>query len=166
MPRIGLRAPARDVLCSSLEDCRAKNILVELGKIYEVEAELDREVPLELWEKKTFEAVKAVRQQYPSVSINYIEIDGKRVILQLFDPHDEAEARGVFAPIIAILVLFLSILIASYALVSLVIRGVESGALPKPPRAEDIGFAVKAAAVAWVVGSLAALASSLRPRRR
>ena len=86
---VGVRYRVEEYVCRSKEECESKEPDLVPGYVYEVRAVLDSPVP---WFRPEglgalWEALKAVRRQYPGISFNYLEVsdDGKSVIIQLFD---------------------------------------------------------------------------------
>jgi len=165
MPEVGVRLPVTETICSSKQDCESKNPAMELGVVYEVEAVLDRELSGDDF-KKVYEVIKQVRSRYPGVSINYIGIQGNRVIVQMFDE----QPAGAWQ-VIAILVLILAILIAAqplYHIVELFIRALKELAekLPEvlPQLPWWVGFSVAAAAVGVSAASVGYLVRSFRKK--
>ena len=86
---VGVRYSVEEYVCRSKEECESKEPDLVPGYVYEVRAVLDSPVP---WFRPEglgalWEALKAVRRQYPGISFNYLEVsdDGKTVIIQLFD---------------------------------------------------------------------------------
>lgn len=105
MIEVGIRFPAREKICDGPDECRQRNPVFELGRIYEAVVETDK--PMD--ESMVYEAVQAVRREYPSISINYIMIDGNRMVVQMFDP--QAEALFPTA-VVAVLLLIIGVLVA------------------------------------------------------
>jgi len=101
---VGVRAPMKTVVCRDVEECKARNPVIELGRIYEIRARANRELD----ETRIPEVISAVRRRYPSICINYVRIDGRDIVVQVFDPAPQA-----LAPItlIVVLALILGILV-------------------------------------------------------
>jgi len=162
MPSVGVRLPTTETICSSKQDCEKKNPAMELGVVYEVEAVLDRELGGDDF-KKVYEVIKQVRSKYPGVSINYIEVQGNRVIVQMFDE----QPAGAWQ-VIVILVLILAILIvapnAFEHIVNLFIRALKEISEKLPQLPWWVGVSVAAAAVGVSAASVGYLVRSFRKR--
>jgi len=150
----GFRYATPVTVCTGREQCESLNPPMELGRIYEMEAEVSytgfapSDAPGRLWE-----VVKGVRKKYPGVGINYVWIsdDGTRVIIQVFDPG----ARPLGWQLIAVLVLILAILIAGAVILNMVLRATEEHLPPMPPSAKKaFWYVVLAAAAALSAGYL------------
>jgi hypothetical protein len=166
---VGVYVQPTSVICSSKDECVSKNPVLELGKIYEVTFKLDRSVSDADAGRAVVEVIKRLRRSYPSVSINYIKIEGDTVVAEIFDP-PIATAAGIAASIIR-LVLTLAIAIVGTIAIEQIkeisIKTVEfvqklPETLPQLP--PWIGPAILATSVAIAGGGVALLIRSIRKR--
>jgi len=90
---VGKRIPveAEVCRCRSEEECeKVCSQPVEPGRIYEVQLTLEGAVSKEEIHR-LYDVIKYVKERYPGIGIAYIGItdDGKRIIVQVFDPPPE-----------------------------------------------------------------------------
>ena len=146
--------------CRSEEECSGKTVELEMGRVYEFRARFEAAVP---WAEpegmdQLWEALKAVRREYPGVAVNYIYVsdDGKEVIIQVFDP--KALIAPVIISIIKLLIIFVGLAVVTY-LVYLVVTAIGKEVIQpvteKIPKAPPwIWYAVGIGGTAVAVGFL------------
>lgn len=153
MVEVGIKFDIKESLCQSKEECEELNPVFELGKIYEIYVETNAEMD----PSRIYDVIKAVRREYPSISINYIKIEGNKAWIQVFDP--APQRLGAIA-IIAVLTLILGILIAGSFFIekmTIFVRTVgEEARKTVPPPPPWMWYVVATVAVAASVGGVIA----------
>jgi hypothetical protein len=142
MPAVGVRFPTTKVLCSSKEECQRKGVIMKPGVVYEAVIKIDGQFDPNETMAKMYEALKAVRQKYPGVIINYVSIgnDGQTIIIQMFDTPGWQ--------LIAVLLLILGILFVVYKITQLIVKWFE---ISFPTEEERKDFWNAAEALMWGV---------------
>jgi len=113
---VGIRNPYLIPICSSMEECKAKDPQFEMGKLFGVKAKIEPRVNLP-WTQLTgpdrlWAMISHVRKNYPGVIITYVRVgDDGWVELQMVDS-PVAISTIVFATIV------LGILIAAYFVIT------------------------------------------------
>jgi hypothetical protein len=164
---VGVYIQPTSVICGSKDECVSKNPVLELGKIYEVTFKLDRSVSDADAGKAVIEVIKSLRRSYPSVSINYIKIEGDTVVAEIFDP---AVAAGAAVEIIKLVIILAIAIVGTIALAQIkeiAIRVVEFvQKLPEilPQLPPWVGPAILATSVAIASGGVALLIRSIRKK--
>lgn len=157
---VRLRTEEEVLTCRSEEECRGKTVELEMGRVYEFRARFESAVP---WAKpegvtQLWEALKAVRREYPGVAVNYIYAsdDGREVIIQVFDP--KALIAPVIISVIKLLIIFVGLSVVAY-LTYLVVTAVGKEIVQPvtgkvPPAPPWIWYAVGIGGTAVAVGFL------------
>jgi hypothetical protein len=166
---VGVYVQPTSVICGSKDECVSKNPVLELGKIYEVTFKLDRSVSDADAGRAVVEVMKSLRRSYPSVSINYIKIEGDTVVAEIFDPAEATAAGAAVSIIRLVLILAIAIVgtIAIEQIKEITIRVVELvQKLPEilPQLPQWVGPAILATSVAIAGGGVALLIRSIRKK--
>lgn len=158
MPAVGVRFPATKVLCSSETECKNKGPTMKPGVVYEAVIKIDRQFDPNETMTRMYDAIKAVRQRYPGVIINYVATgtDRQTIIIQMFDQPSWQ--------LIAVLLLILGILFVTYKIAQLIVKWYEI-AFPSEEERKDFWKAVEdflkgvaislpIAAIAYLIGNI------------
>jgi len=132
---VGVKVPMSSVVCRGDSECRSSDVRLVLGEVYEVVAKPSGGLSLSAEDlaPRVYEAISAVRKQYPGVSINYVGIsDDGTTVIQIFDPY---VGELIAWEVIAILVLILGILLTVSFIITQVSKmtGGEPMTSPKNP---------------------------------
>lgn len=161
MPAVGVRFPAKKVLCSSETECRNKGPTMKPGVVYEAVIKIGGKFDPNETMARMYEAIRAVRQRYPGVIINYVamQTDGQTVIIQMFDTPGWQ--------LIAVLLLILGILFVAYKITQLVVKWFEIS-FPTEEERKDFWNAVEAlmwgVAIALPIGGAAYLIDKIKKK--
>ena len=113
---VGIRNPFLTPICSSMEECKAKDPQFEMGKLFGVKAKIEPRVNLPINQltgpDRLWAMISHVRKNYPGVIITYVRVDDDGwVELQMVD-------SPVAISTIAFAVIVLGILIAAYYVIT------------------------------------------------
>jgi len=145
--KVGEKFPTDTTVCSGGECAYCEEVITP-GYIYEIIAELNMEISEnEMW--KIRDLIAEVKKKYPSININYIEVEGRNVVIQFFDP--DPVGWIVVAKIVIVLAAIIAALFAATMFVKEV-RMLSEAVVPRPPAEEWLRkvfwFSVSAALVA------------------
>ncbi len=152
MFEVGVKLPVGKIVCEGVDKCKDSNPSFELGRVYEIRANITPGTPLTPSDipHKVWALIAKTREEYPGIIINYLAVsdDGSQITIQVVDQG----GYMIIAYIILAIVVFVGL---HYVLNDLVVLTETVGKhLPTPPTG-PAGTAV------WVMVALGASAVGL-----